>query len=38
MFYKEGKDTTRFVDGVFAISGKAKADKDPSTISVSTKN
>ncbi len=32
MFIKEGKDLTRFKDGVFALSNMAKADSDPNTI------
>lgn len=32
MFFKQGKDTSKFVDGVFAISSMAKKDNDPSTI------
>ncbi|MDO4501436.1 MAG: aminotransferase class I/II-fold pyridoxal phosphate-dependent enzyme [Erysipelotrichaceae bacterium] len=35
MFYKQGKEVVRFVDGVFAISNAAKADKDPSTVNAS---
>ena len=32
MFIKEGKNLTRFKDGVFALSNMAKADSDPNTI------